>query len=177
MSSLKPLALIISLALLSGCATVMSGTTQSITVVTEKGVEGANCELTDKKGGKWFVPSTPGTATVRKGDGPMSVVCKKDGYKTATLLVDETVTGATFGNIILGGGIGVFVDIASGAAQHYPDKILLWMEPNQWTSEADRIAWLKGRETADAAQKPAQEADAGSRNTSNINSDQSSGQN
>jgi len=76
----------------------------------------------------------PGSASVRKGDGPMSIVCKKDGYKPAVMSVDETITGATFGNIILGGGIGVLVDAASGTAQEYPDTVTVWMEPKQWGS-------------------------------------------
>ena len=127
----------------SGCATITSGTSQSVTVVTEKEVNGARCELTDSKGGKWYVPETPGTATVRKGDGPMTVVCKKDGYKTATLMVDESLAGATFGNIILGGGIGILVDSMSGAAQKYPDQFIIWMEPAEWASENEKADWQK----------------------------------
>lgn len=138
---------------LSGCATIVSGTGQSLTVVTEKGVDGANCELTDKKGGKWYVPHTPGTATVRKGDGPMTIVCKKDGFKTSTLMVDESVTGATFGNILLGGGVGILVDAASGAAQQYPDQVVVWMEPEEWESEDAKNAWHKSKQEFDVAQK------------------------
>ena len=125
----------------TGCATITTGTTQSVMVKTEKNVIDASCELTDKKGGKWYVPETPGTISVRKGDGPMSIVCKKDGYKVGTLSVDETLVGATFGNIILGGGIGVFVDAASGAAQQYPDEVIIWMEPEEWTSVEEKLAW------------------------------------
>lgn len=136
---------IISIALLitSGCATIVSGTGQSISVVTEKEVTGAKCKLTDSKGGTWYVPETPGTATVRKGDGPMTIVCEKDGYKTATLMIDETLAGATFGNIILGGGIGILVDSMSGAAQKYPDQFIIWMEPAEWDSENAKTDWLK----------------------------------
>jgi len=127
-------ALAACLCVLSGCATITTGTTQTIMLTTEKDVHDAHCELTDTKGGKWYVPSTPGSASVRKGDGPMSIVCKKDGYKPAVMSVDETITGATFGNIILGGGIGVLVDAASGTAQEYPDTVTVWMEPKQWGS-------------------------------------------
>lgn len=120
-------------------------------LTTEKNVVDASCELTDKKGGKWYAPSTPGTVTVRKGDGPMSIVCKKEGYKISTLSVDETLVGATFGNIILGGGIGVLVDAASGAAQQYPDQIIVWMEPEEWTSVEDKLAWLKNKQEHEEA--------------------------
>lgn len=126
--------------LASGCATVTTGTSQSVTLDTPM-VEGAKCELTDKKGGKWYVMETPGTVQVRKGDGPMTVICRKDGYHTTTRVVAEDLHGATLGNIILGGGIGIFVDAMSGAAQQYPDQIVVWMEPISWESEAQRTEW------------------------------------
>jgi hypothetical protein len=145
---------------ISSCATITTGTTQTITVTTEKDVHDAHCELTDKKGGQWHVPSTPGTASVRKGDGPMSVVCKKEGYKPAVLSVDETIVGATFGNIILGGGIGILVDAASGAAQQYPDNVIMWMEPEEWSSVEEKLAWQKDKaafEESVAEKKKAQQ--------------------
>ena len=140
-----------SVAAIQGCATITSGTTQSVMVKAEKGVVGASCELTDKKGGKWYVPSTPGTATVRKGDGPMQIICRKDGYQVSTLSVDETITGATFGNILLGGGIGILVDAASGAAQQYPDEVIIWMEPEEWSSLEDKLAWEQSKKEYEEA--------------------------
>ena len=40
---------------------------------------GASCKLTDSKSGEWFLPSTPGSATVQKGNGPMNITCEKEG--------------------------------------------------------------------------------------------------
>ncbi len=140
------------LVLFSGCATLVKGTDQQLTLTTEKDLEGATCELTDTKGGKWHVDNTPTTMTVQKGDGPMTVICRKEGYKTTTVVVDETVAGATLGNVILGGGIGILVDAASGAAQRYPDQITVWMEPLEWESEEERVAWNSARDAYEAAQ-------------------------
>jgi len=136
-------ALATSFLLLTGCATITTGTTQIVTVVTEKDVTGASCELLDQAGGTWRVSSTPGEVKVNKGDGPMTVVCHKEGYVDGSILVDEDVTGAAYGNIILGGVIGVAIDAASGAAQRYPDVLNVWMEPEHWGSLEERIAWLK----------------------------------
>lgn len=147
---------LLGLSLLSGCATLTTGTTQSVNIVTEKKVQEAKCELTDKKGGKWFVPSTPGSASVRKGDGPLSIICKKSGFKTAELLVDETLVAATFGNIILGGGVGVLVDSVSGAAQQYPEQIVVWMEPESFKNDEERDVWMREKEEFDLAQKKPQ---------------------
>lgn len=129
-------------AFLTGCATIVSGTSQSIAITTPK-VDGAECKLTDSKGGQWYLADTPGSVTVRKGDGPMTIICSKDGYEKGTTLFEEEIAGSTLGNIILGGGIGIFVDAASGAAQKYPDQAIVWMKPAQWKSEEQKIAWLE----------------------------------
>ena len=126
---------------LTGCATITTGTDQSVTVMTEKNVSSANCELTDSKDGKWFVNNTPGTIPVRKGDGPMTVTCKKEGYLDTTTSVEETIVGATLGNILIGGGIGIIIDATSGAAQRYPDQIIVWMEPEEWESATAKQEW------------------------------------
>jgi hypothetical protein len=128
----------------TGCATLTTGTNQSVTVDTEKDVYDASCKLTDKKDRSWHL-RTPGTVMVRKGDGPMTILCEKEGYKPSQLVVEETITAATFGNIILGGAVGVVVDAATGAAQKYPANIIVWMEPEKWASEEDKTAWLMAK--------------------------------
>lgn len=130
---------------LSACATIVSGTQQTVFVETPF-MEGASCSLVDSKNGIWHIPHTPAATTVTKGNGPLNVTCKKSGYITATTSVDEDLAGATFGNIILGGGIGIFVDAASGAAQKYPDKIIVWMQPNKWSSQQQKKEWLSAKE-------------------------------
>lgn len=130
----------ISVLVMTGCATVVSGTQQSVFIETPH-VDGAECKLQDSKHGSWYLPATPGAVTVLKGNGPMNVTCKKSGYQTSTVSADDEFAGATLGNIILGGGIGVFVDAASGAAQKYPDKIIVWMKPLKWTSAKQREEW------------------------------------
>lgn len=126
--------------LLGGCATIVSGTQQNVFVDTPH-VDGAECKLTDSKNGSWHLDSAPGSVSVIKGNGPLNIVCTKSGYERGIVSVEEGVTGATFGNIILGGGIGIFVDAASGAAQKYPDKIIVWMKPKKWASAAARKDW------------------------------------
>jgi len=127
--------------LLASCASVTSGTTQTISIVTPDAEE-AKCELADSKSGRWYLPQSPGSVTVKKGDGPMTITCRKEKYKTAVVQVDEELAGATLGNIILGGGIGIFVDAASGAAQKYPDQVYVWMEPNKWSSAEKKQDWM-----------------------------------
>lgn len=134
----------------SGCATLTTGTTQNMSITTEKDVTGARCELSDSREGKWYISDTPGSVTVRKGDGPMTINCTKEGYKSAELLVEEKFAGATLGNVIIGGGIGLIIDAASGSAQKYPDQVIIWMEPEVWESEQARIEWQEAREKFEA---------------------------
>lgn len=130
---------------ISSCATITTGTDQGIKVVTEKDIIGASCTLVDSKGNRSFIPRTPGTTYITRGNAPLIITCTKPGYKSTTLEIDEEVAGATFGNIILGGGIGIIFDASSGAAQRYPDKIVIWMEPEEWLDENSRLQWEEER--------------------------------
>lgn len=136
----------------TGCATIISGTTQDIKVETPE-VKSAKCTLTDTNDGEWHIPDTPKNVIVKKGDGPMKIVCSKSGYKTTEILVDEELEGMIGGNILIGGGIGAVIDAASGAAQKYPERIGVWMEPNSWASAQDKQNWLKRKEQYEIALK------------------------
>jgi hypothetical protein len=125
---------------LGACATIVSGTFQTFFVETPH-LTCAACRLSDSEQGIWYLPSTPGSVTVRKGYGPLHIVCEKDGYETTIVSVDEEFAPATLGNIVLGGAIGIFVDAASSAAQRYPDKVVVWMKPLRLASPEEGTAW------------------------------------
>lgn len=107
--------------LTSACASITAGTTQTVEVNTpSKG--GAECKLANEKG-SWVVSKTPGSTTVTKAYGDMTVSCEHpDGSKGSTS-VQSATAGAAFGNIIAGGIIGAAVDMGSGAAYVYPSSI------------------------------------------------------
>ena len=136
---------------LANCSTITTGTQQSVFIDTPK-VTGATCHLTDSKSGTWDLLTTPGSISVLKGDGPMNVVCNKAGYESGITSVDETLVGATLGNILIGGGVGFLIDAASGAAQEYPSKITVWMKPKAWSSDAEEKAWLEDKQKFDDAE-------------------------
>ncbi len=99
---------------LSGCATMMDGTTETIAVTTTP-VAGANCLLSNGQG-VWTV-TTPNLVTIHKDKHSLTVVCKKDGYQDATATLRSHFNGDT----ILGGAPGVLVDIQNGAGFTYPN--------------------------------------------------------
>jgi hypothetical protein len=62
---------------------------------------------------------TPRGFTVKKTKHDIILTCKKDGYQEATYFNKSGAAGATFGNIILGGGIGWAIASASGSDNKY----------------------------------------------------------
>ncbi len=121
------------LALASGCATVTSGTTQSVSVDTVNAdgvsVAGVVCKIGNGKG-NWVV-TTPGSITINKAYGDATASCEKAGEPTTTAQVQSQTKAYTFGNVLVGGLIGIGVDAMSGATWAYPElwKIVLGMTP------------------------------------------------
>lgn len=109
------------LVVLPGCASIVSGHNQSVSVETRHNgaaITGANCKLSNDKGA-WFV-TTPGSAVVRRSADDIAVRCDKEGVQPGIASVKSSTKGMAFGNILFGGVIGAGVDIASGAAFDYP---------------------------------------------------------
>ena len=112
----------------TGCASIVSGNNQSLSVTTQKNgsdVAGAKCSLVNDKG-TWFLTS-PGSVTVRRSYADLAVDCKMDGSDAGLASVKSSTKAMAFGNILFGGIIGVGVDTATGAAYDYPELILVDM--------------------------------------------------
>ena len=59
----------------------------------------------------------------------ITVLCDREGFEQATYLNHSGAAGATFGNIVLGGGIGWAIDSASGSDNKYDSPVNLTMVP------------------------------------------------
>ncbi len=124
-------AAIISIAaasMLSGCASIVNGTNQVLTVDARsknEQVAGATCQLNNTKG--VYYVTTPGTVTVNRAYGDMDVKCEKADLPPGMATVKSTVKGMAFGNILFGGVIGAAIDAGSGAAYDYPNLISVIM--------------------------------------------------
>ena len=110
----------------TGCASIVNGQNQPVSVTTES-VKGAECSLENNKG-KWFVPSTPGSVTVHRSFQDLQVSCQKKGYLKTMKKIPSSTKGMAFGNVVFGGVIGAGVDMADGAAYDYPTTIQMNME-------------------------------------------------
>lgn len=122
------LAAIAVFASLTGCASIVSGTNQVVSVETHApagAVSGASCKLQNEKG--VYYVTTPGTVTVHRAYGDMTVTCDKTGLPTTVATFKSSTKGMLAGNILFGGAIGAGVDIASGAAYDYPALLQIMM--------------------------------------------------
>src|SRR3569832_891349 len=112
--------------MLSGCATIVDGTSQTI-AITSSPDSGAACTLTSSQG-TYFV-TTPGNVTVHKTKNDLAAVCKKPGYQDTTATIPAKFQATTVGNVLAGGLIGVAVDAASGADYEYPGTFNIPLVP------------------------------------------------
>lgn len=123
--------LVISVALtsLTGCASIVNGQNQSVSVETRSDsggqVSGANCKLSNNKG-TWYV-TTPGSTTVNRSYEDLAVRCERATLEPGLASVKSSTKGMAFGNILFGGIIGAGVDISTGAAYDYPTLITVAM--------------------------------------------------
>jgi hypothetical protein len=112
---------------LAGCSSIIEGTSQEIVVNTNP--SGADCALVREGVVIGRVNPTPGAATIKKTKDDITIKCNKDGFEEATYFNKSGAAGATFGNIVLGGGIGWAIDSASGADNKYDSPVNITMVP------------------------------------------------
>lgn len=105
--------------LLPGCATIISKSEYPISFNSSP--VGADINITNKKGTLVYTGTTPCTVSLKAGNGYFSkaeytVNVKLDGYYEKQAVIRANINGWYFGNILLGGLIGMLiVDPATGA--------------------------------------------------------------
>lgn len=117
--ALATLSLLIAL---SGCATIIHGTTQDIGVTTDPA--GADLLLDGQQ--HYFSPAT--ITMKRKHDHMLEI--SKEGYKTEMVDIRGDMSLAVVGDVLAGGAIGYGIDAATGAQRRLvPEKIALPLRP------------------------------------------------
>ena len=107
--------IIIALSTIAGCATIIDGTKEQMTFVSDP--KGAIVSINGKK-----VGVTPITLLLPK-ETETKVTFEKEGYATQTITLGTNVNGwGIWGNLLLGGVGGIFsttTDATSGALHEY----------------------------------------------------------
>jgi uncharacterized protein YceK len=117
----------LSAALLSGCASVVEGSTQQIAVNTTPA--GASCILNRDGSPIAKINSTPGSVMVSKSKYDIEVICELDGFQKTARLDESGTAAAVFGNILVGGAIGLVIDMSSGASNKYDSALDIALAP------------------------------------------------
>lgn len=108
--------------MLSGCATIVKGTTQNVPVASDP-------DKADVIADGQQMGQTPIDLKLqRKRDHLITI--SKTGFQSKSIAVTKSVGGAVWGNIIAGGLIGWGVDATSGAQYNLsPESISVKLEP------------------------------------------------
>lgn len=109
--------------LLSGCASVISQDVQPLSLaVTCKGVNfPSRCTASNSKGSWRF--NTPQTRWVARDSEPLTIVCDSPSVGKYGVVQHPGVNPASFGNILIGGLVGVAVDATNDVFWSYPERI------------------------------------------------------
>lgn len=132
---------------LSGCASIISDSQYPVSFTSQPA--GATFTVRNESGAVVHQGVTPGTVTLRSGDGYFSgahytVAFTKDGYESQTNTVSPSVDGWYVANILFGGLIGLLIiDPATGAMYKLPESSSAQLNQAVVTPETE------GEETVD----------------------------
>jgi len=105
--------LVISLALLSSCATILGGgPQQKVSVKADQA--SVSFLIKDQTGTVVFEGKDPGTLTLAK-KYTYTVEVSLDGYAKQTIMISQGINGWFWGNLCFGGVIGMGVDFLTGS--------------------------------------------------------------
>ncbi|MDB3998888.1 hypothetical protein N9448_04650 [Litorivicinus sp.] len=101
---MKKLAMVASMILLGGCATIVNDANIPVTASFSDGSEGT-CEFTNKRG-MWNM-DMPGTAMIRRSDDALMYRCETEDGRKASGSVESEMEGAKLGASVLFFDLGI----------------------------------------------------------------------
>lgn len=105
----------------TSCASIISGTTQDI--VVSSNAPHATLTVNNEDAGE--LPS--GARVARKQRNILKV--SAPGYQTRIETLDKGLNPWVFGNILIGGIVGIIIDFVSGAVYKFDDEVNIKLEP------------------------------------------------
>jgi hypothetical protein len=123
---------------LTACAEVVDTWGPSTQIRTEPSV--ARCDLDGT--GLQRVVVTPIRVVLPKAASPVTISCSAEGYRSSKHVLVTTIDGAIAANLLFGSAVGLAIDIMTGAAEQYPSRIAIHLEPRSFTDAARRDEWF-----------------------------------
>lgn len=113
------IALCLIASLLTACASLVDGDSQSMRVTTYCGQQiiPASCVASNSKGSWPF--STPSSLVVQKDRYSLTITCKSPFFAEGVAYVPSSANPLLAGNLVFGGLIGAGIDVATGAGFGY----------------------------------------------------------
>lgn len=121
---------IILLLNLTACATIFSGSNQTINVKavdskTNEALTEVACTVREGNGVVHIVNSNPGTVSVSRGTGALDISCKRNGYTQGQTMAGDSFNAVTLVNILFWPGF--LVDAVTGSYKKYPSHFVITM--------------------------------------------------
>lgn len=138
----KILPIVLAATILSACSSIISKS--EYTVAINSTPDGANFVVTNRSGQNVHSGLTPASVTLKSSSGyfkgeTYTVVLNKEGYSPKTFTLNSSLDGWYWGNIFLGGLIGMLiVDPATGAMYNLPDRVDISIDQSQASREINR---------------------------------------
>lgn len=138
MSNLRLIALLTTAFALTACAEVIDAWGPSTRI--QANPEVARCTLEGEGLQREVV--TPVRVVLPKAASPVMVTCSAEGYRSSTHRLITRIDNSIATNLLFGSSVGVLIDIMSGAAEQYPSRILINLEPAYFANAGARDTWF-----------------------------------
>lgn len=130
---------------LGACASVISGNDTTTTV---------NSDPTEAKcivNGEEYTTSvtTPMALEIPTSAAPLTVSCEKLGFFRTEVEISTDANPWILGNALIGGGIGLIIDLASGSGVKLPSQIVVKLDPAVFPTAEARSAYFTERLAAE----------------------------
>ena len=126
MKMLIPIITAAAMMLITGCASVISGTSQNVNVQSIPA--GAKATFFNKKGEAVTTQTTPFIAPLQRSE-TYKLKVELENYEPYNGDLKKGLNGWYLGNFIFGGAVGMLVDMGSGAANSQPATIKIELAP------------------------------------------------
>lgn len=115
---------VLAAVVLGGCASIINGSTQEVAFTSQ--LSQATITIDGVERG-----ATPVSVELARGERH-TVVMALEGYETEEIALEQRVNGWVWGNILIGGLIGLVVDASTGAMYRIdPETLRTRLEPAQ----------------------------------------------
>jgi len=127
--------IVISVIFLSGCASIISKSMYPVTINSSP--EEATITIIDENGLEMYKGKTPATISLSSGESYFhakryTVKFFKQGYEEQTTVIKADIDGWYFGNILVGGIIGMLiVDPITGAMWSLPKSVTVQLAEHE----------------------------------------------